>query len=61
MRLDLYTKTMLTFIALILAVIALKPILQPPVVIAQGREGREVKNLVLRRLVHDPRIRPRGE
>ena len=34
MRIDLYTKTMLTLIALLLAVIVLKPILQP-----QGRHG----------------------
>ena len=58
MRLDLYTKTMLTFIALIFAVIALKPIFQPPAVMAQERT---VRNLVLRRIVHYARTRPLGE
>jgi hypothetical protein len=36
MRIDLYTKTILTFIALLLAVIALKPIIQPTTALAQG-------------------------
>jgi hypothetical protein len=36
MRIDLYTKTILTLIALLLAVIALKPIVQPQPTIAQG-------------------------
>jgi hypothetical protein len=36
MRIDLYTKTVLTVIALLLAVIALKPVLQPQAVMAQG-------------------------
>jgi hypothetical protein len=36
MRIDLYTKTILTLIALLLAVIALKPILQPQTVKAGG-------------------------
>jgi hypothetical protein len=36
MRVDLYTKTILTIIALFLAVVALKPILQPQAVMAQG-------------------------
>ena len=36
MRIDLYTKTILTVIALLLAVIALKPVLQPQPVMAQG-------------------------
>ena len=36
MRIDLYTKTILTIIALLLAVFALKPILQPQTALAQG-------------------------
>jgi hypothetical protein len=36
MRIDLYTKTILTFIALFLAVFALKPILQPESAKAEG-------------------------
>jgi hypothetical protein len=36
MRIDLYTKIILTLIALLLAVFALKPILQPTAVMAQG-------------------------
>jgi hypothetical protein len=35
MRIDLYTKTILTIIALLLAVIALKPLIQPNAVAAQ--------------------------
>lgn len=36
MRIDVYTKTILTLIALLLAVIALKPILQPQAAMAEG-------------------------
>jgi hypothetical protein len=36
MRIDLYTKTILTIIALLLAVFTLKPILQPQTALAQG-------------------------
>jgi hypothetical protein len=36
MRIDLYTKTILTLIALLLAVFTLKPILQPQGAMAQG-------------------------
>ena len=36
MRIDLYTKTILTLIVLLLAVVALKPIIQPASVMAQG-------------------------
>ena len=36
MRIDLYTKTILTLIALLLAVFTLKPILQPQAAMAQG-------------------------
>ena len=36
MRIDLYTKTILTIIALLLAVFTLKPILQPQAVMADG-------------------------
>jgi hypothetical protein len=36
MRIDLYTKTILTLIALLLAVFTLKPILQPQPAMAQG-------------------------
>ena len=36
MRIDLYTKTILTLIALLLLVFTLKPILQPQVAMAQG-------------------------
>lgn len=39
MRIDLYTKTILTFIALLLAVSVLKPILQPPAAMADGPYG----------------------
>jgi hypothetical protein len=37
MRIDLYTKVILTLIVLLLAVIALKPIFQPQPALAQGR------------------------
>jgi hypothetical protein len=37
MRIDLYTKTVLTVIALLLSVIALKPIFQPAPAMAQGK------------------------
>ncbi len=37
MRIDTYTKTMLTLIVLLLAVIALKPLFQPQAALAQGR------------------------
>jgi hypothetical protein len=36
MRIDLYTKTILTVIALLLGVVAFKPMLQPQVAMAQG-------------------------
>lgn len=36
MRIDFYTKTILTFIALFLAVIVLKPLLQPQTATADG-------------------------
>jgi hypothetical protein len=36
MRIDLFTKVVLTVIALLLAVIALRPIVQPQAVMAQG-------------------------
>jgi hypothetical protein len=36
MRIDIYTKAILTIIAVFLAVIALKPILQPQVAMAEG-------------------------
>jgi hypothetical protein len=36
MRIDLYTKTILTLIALLLGVVALKPIIQPQPVSAQA-------------------------
>ena len=36
MSIDLYTKTILTLIALLLAVFTLKPILQPQAVMADG-------------------------
>jgi len=36
MRIDLYTKTILTFIALLLAVIVLNPILKPQAAMADG-------------------------
>jgi hypothetical protein len=35
-RIDLYTKTIITLIALLLAVITLKPIFQPQAAMAQG-------------------------
>jgi hypothetical protein len=35
MRIDLYTKTILTLVALLLAVIVLKPIIQPTPALAQ--------------------------
>ncbi|MFZ0738879.1 MAG: hypothetical protein WAM96_17425 [Candidatus Acidiferrales bacterium] len=38
-RIDLYTKTILTLIALLLLVIALKPAFQPQATMAQGRFG----------------------
>jgi hypothetical protein len=36
MRIDVYTKTIITIIALLLAVVALKPILQPQAALAEG-------------------------
>jgi hypothetical protein len=36
MRIDLYTKTILTLIALLLAVLVLRPILQPQAALAEG-------------------------
>jgi hypothetical protein len=36
MRIDVYTKTILTFIALLLATIAFKPLFQPQSVMAAG-------------------------
>jgi len=36
MRIDLYTKTILTLIALLLAVFAAKPLLQPQTALADG-------------------------
>ncbi len=39
MRIDLYTKTILTIIALLLAVSTLKPILLPQAVMADGNYG----------------------
>ena len=36
MRIDVYTKTILTLIALLLAVVAFKPILQPTPALAQA-------------------------
>ena len=36
MRIDLYTKTIFTLIALFLAVIALKPLFQPQTALAEG-------------------------
>jgi len=39
MRIDLYTKTILTLIALLLAVIVLKPIIQPTPALAQANVG----------------------
>jgi len=36
MRIDLYTKVVLTLILLVLAVIALRPVIQPQAVVAQG-------------------------
>ena len=36
MRIDLYTKTVLTIIAVLLAVVVLKPILQPQAALADG-------------------------
>lgn len=39
MRVDLYTKTILTLIALLLAVFVLKPILQPKSALAEGNFG----------------------
>ena len=39
MRIDLYTKTILTLIALLLAVIVVKPILQPQSAMAEGPYG----------------------
>jgi len=38
MRIDLYTKTILTIIALLLAVIVLKPIFQPQATLADDRD-----------------------
>jgi hypothetical protein len=37
MRVDLYTKTILTIIALLLAVVVLKPIFQPQPAMAEGK------------------------
>jgi len=37
MRIDYYTKTILTIIALLLAVIALKPLFQPQAAMADGK------------------------
>jgi hypothetical protein len=37
MRIDVYTKTILTFIALLLATMAFKPIFQPQSAMAAGR------------------------
>jgi len=37
MRIDLYTKVVLTIIALLLAVITVRPMLQPHTVVAQGK------------------------
>jgi hypothetical protein len=39
MRVDLYTKTVLTVIALLLAIVVLKPIMQPTPAMAQGSLG----------------------
>ena len=39
MRIDLYTKTILTLIALLLAVFTLRPILQPQAAMAQGADA----------------------
>ena len=39
MRIDLYTKTILTIIALLLAAFVLKPILQPQPAMAEGFAG----------------------
>ena len=39
MRIDLYTKTILTVIALLLALIVLKPIFQPQAAMAEGNFG----------------------
>ena len=39
MRIDLYTKTILTLVALLLAVIVMKPILQPQAAMADGPYG----------------------
>jgi hypothetical protein len=39
MRIDLYTKAILTLIAVLLAVMVLQPILQPPATLAQGGYG----------------------
>jgi len=39
MRIDLYTKIILTLVALLLAVIVLKPILQPQAAMADGPYG----------------------
>ena len=39
MRIDLYTKTILTLILLVLALIALKPYIQPPAAMAAGNWG----------------------
>ena len=39
MRADIYTKTVLTLIALLLAVIALKPLLLPQAAMADGAYG----------------------
>jgi len=39
MRIDLYIKTLLTLIVLFLAMIALKPVFQPPAAMAAGNFG----------------------
>jgi len=41
MRVDLYTKTILTLIALFLGVVAVRPILQPQVAMAGGNTAQE--------------------
>jgi hypothetical protein len=43
MRVDLYTKTILTVIALLLAVIVLKPIFQPQATMADDRDYSRVQ------------------
>ena len=43
MRIDLYTKTILTIIALLLAVIVLKPIFQPQATMADDRDFARIQ------------------